>query len=115
MITEKYEDPILQKILDMMDYAYIALRQFPKSEKFGLAADIKRIMDEELGLAIAASKKYFKKTTLQDLDIANMKLKFYVRLAHRLHFLPERKYELWSERVVEIGRIIGGWKNSVKQ
>jgi len=114
-MEEKYEDPILQKIQDMMQYAYIALQQFPKSEKFGLGVDIRNMMDEELGLAIAASKKYFKKTTLTDLDIANAKLKFYVRVAHNLRYLSDKKYELWEEKIVEIGRIIGGWINSAKQ
>jgi len=30
---------VYQKMLELTEYAYIALRQFPKSEKFGLAAD----------------------------------------------------------------------------
>jgi hypothetical protein len=32
---------VYQKMLELTEYAYIALRQFPKSEKFTLAADIK--------------------------------------------------------------------------
>lgn len=60
---------ILQKTYDMMQYAYICLRQFPKSEKFALAGEIKKIMANLLRLIIQANKRYFKKTTLQDIDV----------------------------------------------
>ncbi len=118
--TDTKEFLLLQKILDMMEYGYIALRQFPKSEKYALCTDMKRCMDEMLSLTITARKRYYKKTTLQDLDIEITKLRVYIRLAYQLKFLPMNKYENWSEMVVEIGRMLGGWiktvnDNSAKQ
>ena len=104
---------ILQKIFDMMEYGYGALAQFPKSEKFALVTDIKRSMDTMLERSIEAQKKYYKKTTLQDLDVEIMKLKAYLRLSQNLGFLPMKKYEVWSDRVVEIGKMLGGWLKSV--
>jgi len=106
---------ILQKIFDMMEYGYGALAQYPKSEKFALVADIKRSMDRMLERAIEAQKKYYKKTTLQELDVEIMKLKAYLRLSKNLGFLPMKKYEIWSEKVVEIGKMLGGWLKSVNQ
>lgn len=106
---------ILQKIFDMMEYGYAALAQYPKSEKFALVADIKRSMDRMLERAIEAQKKYYKKTTLQELDVEIMKLKAYLRLSKNLGFLPMKKYEIWSEKVVEIGKMLGGWLKSVNQ
>lgn len=61
---------ILSKAVEMVEYGYIVLKQFPKSEKFALAADIKKIMHKILEKIIEAQKKYYKKTTLQDLDVA---------------------------------------------
>ncbi len=104
---------ILQKIFDMMEYGYAALAQYPKSEKFALVTDIKRSMDTMLERAIEAQKKYYKKTTLQELDVEVMKLKAYLRLSQNLGFLPMRKYEIWSAKVVEIGKMLGGWLKSV--
>ncbi len=52
---------ILQKVFDMMGYGYQALSQFPKSEKFALAVDIKRCMHLILERVIEANKKYYKK------------------------------------------------------
>lgn len=106
---------ILQKIFDMMEYGYGALAQYPKSEKFALVTDIKRSMDIMLERTIEAQKKYYKKTTLQELDVEVMKLKAYLRLSQNLGFLPMKKYEVWSEKVVEIGKMLGGWLKSVNQ
>lgn len=105
---------ILQKVFDMIKYGYGALAQFPKSEKFALAADIKRCLDLILERVIEASKKYYKKTTLQELDVEVTKLKVYLRLSLELCFLPPKKYEIWSGMAVEIGKMLGGWLKSVK-
>lgn len=104
---------ILQKLYDMIEYGYIAMAQFPKSEKFALGTDIKRCMDKMLERCIEAQKKYFKKTTLQELDVENTKLRAYLRLAHSLKFLDGKRYELWSAKSVEIGKMIGGWLKAV--
>lgn len=103
---------ILQKTFNMMDYAYKALAQYPKSEKFSLCADIKKCMDTIMERIIEANKKYYKKTTLQELDVEVEKLKTYIRLSYNLGFLPIKKYEIWSGLVVEIGKMVGGWIKS---
>ena len=114
-LTENGEFLLLQKILDMMEYAYIALRQFPKSEKYALATDIKRCMDLILGYAIEARKHYYKKTTLQNMDVEIAKLRVYIRLSYRLRFIDMAKYDNWSTMVDEIGRMLGGWLKTVRQ
>ena len=105
---------IMQKVFDMMQYGYGALAQYPKSEKFALCTDIKRCMDTMLERTIEAQKKYYKKTTLQDLDVEVAKLRAYLRLSHELGFLPMKKYEVWSGMAVEIGKMLGGWLKTIK-
>ncbi len=110
----KIEDlKILQKIYDMIKYGYQALAQYPKSEKFALAADMKHCMHIILERCIEANKKYYKKTTLQELDVELMKLRAYLRLSQELGYLPFKKYEIWSEMLVEIGKMLGGWMKAV--
>lgn len=104
---------ILQKIFDMMEYGYLALQQYPKSEKFALVTDIKRSMNTLLKRCIEAQKKYYKKTTLQDMDVEIATIRAYLRLSFQLGFLPMKKYEVWSGMVVEIGKMLGGWLKSV--
>ena len=106
---------IVKKITDMMEYAYLALAQFPRSEKQAIVADIKRCMDRLLERAIEANKKYYKKNTLQDMDVELAKLKKYIRLAYRLKFLPYKKYKNWTAKTKEIGRMLGGWIKSTKR
>ena len=106
---------ILGKIEDMMLYAYPVLNAYPKYERFVLAADIKRCMDQEMERTIEANKKYYKKTTLQELDVEIDKLRKYVRLSYRLKYIDFKKYKQWSEKVNEIGRMLGGWMASVKK
>ena len=98
-----------------MLYGYKALAQFPKSEKFALAADMKHCLHLILERTIEANKKYYKKTTLQELDVEVAKLKAYLRMSKELGFLPTKKYEIWAGMAVEIGRMLGGWIKSTKQ
>lgn len=44
-----------------------------------------------------------------------MKLKAYLRLSYNLKFLPIKKYEIWSAKAVELGRMVGGWIKSSKK
>ena len=106
------EMKIIQKTIDMIRYAYLALAQFPKSEKYAMGADIKRCLHEMMELEIEAQKKYYKKTTLQNLDVALAKVRVYTRVAHDLGFLQTKKYENWTAMNVEIGKMIGGWIKS---
>ena len=106
---------ILGKIEDMMLYAYPVLNAYPKYERFVLAADIKRCMDQAMERTIEANKKYYKKNNLQELDVEIDKLRKYVRLSYRLKYIDFKKYKQWSEQVNEIGRMLGGWMASTKK
>ena len=105
---------LLQKVQDMMEYGYPMLNQFPKAEKFSLAQDIRRCMNEILELTITEDKKYTKKTTLENLDVENAKLRIYLRVSFQLHYISKHTYAVWEEKVVEIGKMIGGLLKSVK-
>ena len=55
-----------------------------------------------------------KGATLFLLDIELDKVRLLFRLAHDLRLLPTDKYGQVSERLVEIGRLLGGWQRSLK-
>jgi hypothetical protein len=104
---------IKQKCEDMMEYGYIALRQFPRSEKFALAAEIKASMWRLLRDIIVCNRRYYKKTSLQDIDIELDLLRSAVRLSMQMQFLSFKKYEIWFRHLDEIGRMVGGWFKSL--
>lgn len=108
------EFKIQQKVYDMIQYGNLCLIQFPKSEKFVMAAEIRKSMYCILSLVVRANKKYYKKTTIQDLDIELEILKNFVRLSFDLKYINIKKYEFWSRQLDEIGKMIGGWIKSTK-
>ena len=106
---------IRQRTEAMIEYAYVALRQFPKHERHVLHAEIRKSLWQMLRLVVICNKRYYKKTTLQDLDAELELLRCQVRLAQELGYLPFKKYEHWARCNDEIGRMIGGWIKSMQR
>lgn len=110
---------ILQKTHDMILYGNSCLKQFPKYEKQALTSEIRVSMYTLLRLIIRANKKYYKKTTLEEMDIELDALRFLIRLSADPHpqmrYLSLRKYEHWSKMLNEIGKMLGGWMKSTKK
>lgn len=110
-----------EKIGDMMKYGKQAVANFPRRER-QTADEIRRSMLTMYRLAIMVEKKYYKKTTLQELDVELDVLRHLIRVAQDKDFygqnyappLPFKKYEVWSGLLNEIGRIIGGYMKYVK-
>lgn len=105
---------IRRRTEEMIAYAYIAVRQFPKAERHVLSAEIRATCWRLLRLIIICNKRYHKKTTLQELDAELDTLRSLIRMAHHLKFLPLKQYETWSRQVDEIGRMTGGWIKSMR-
>jgi hypothetical protein len=99
----------------MIKYGYIALRQFPKSEKFSLALDIKKTMFAMVEMIIRANRARDKWEALCAIDTELEILRTQVRLAMDLEFLPFAKYEVWAGHLAELGRMLGGWMKSTKK
>lgn len=107
---------ILQKVYDMILYAEeCCLNQYPKYQKFVMASSVRQQMYLLMELCIAANKKYFKKTTMQEMDVTLSILRHYIRLSKDLGYLPFMKYENWSKMLDEIGRMLGGWMKAMSQ
>lgn len=100
---------IRQKCEDMIMYAYVALKQFPKSERFALVVDIKRSMFRVHELIVRCNKSRDKKKYIYDIDVELDILRSVVRMSAGLGFLPFKKYEILSGYLVEIGKMVGGW------
>lgn len=107
---------IKEKIYEMILYGNPQLKEFPKTERYVLAGDIRKTMYTMLEMAVRLEKKYHKKTTLRDLDIEVDVLRNLLRLAKDPDLYPKQKpcldfhtWEVWMRKVDEIGRMIGGY------
>lgn len=106
----KHEDLLLRRsVEEMILWAHRPLQQFPKAERHVFAAEIRRTMYELLRLVITANRRYYKKTTMQDMDVALDLLRSQVRIAKDLEYLKFNDYEAWSKRLYETGNLLGGW------
>lgn len=100
---------ILAKMEELDAYSHQALIQLPKHEKHVLAAEIRYTLAQLIKLTVRTAKKYHKKTTLQDLDVEVEYLRTLVRKAHRLKYINDHRYKVWSSHIDEVGRMVGGW------
>lgn len=105
---------IKTKIEDMIVYGNICLKHYPKHERYALCSEIRTCMYRILGTCIEANHRYYKKTTLTELDIALDQLRSYLRLSVNpdLKYLSVEKYGTWSGLVDEVGRMLGAWIKS---
>lgn len=105
---------LLEKLEEVSAYSRVALRQFPKHEKFMLAAEIRGTITEIKRLLIRAAKRYYKKTTLEDLDIEIELLRSLVRESVSMKYIDLHRYEVWSLKIGEVGKMVGAWMKNVK-
>lgn len=115
MSSQPQDLQIRLKLEETIKYGYAALRNFPKSEKHVLSAEIRQCMMRLLRLVIITNRRYHKKTTLQDVDSELDLLRSMVRLSMELGFLKFPQYEVWSRHIDEVGRMVGGWIRWVRQ
>ena len=74
-----------EKIADMIKYGKPAVADFPRRER-QTADEIRRCMMTMYRLSIVIEKKYYKKTTLQELDVELDILRHLIRLAQDKDF-----------------------------
>ena len=111
-----------QKFIAFVKLLNLYLNHFPKSERYGLALEIRRAAYDVYALIVECQKRYHKKTTLTQLDIRHEQLRMLTRLAHELGYFgfkdgthdgdtkrAEHRYLTLSRLVDELGRMIGGW------
>lgn len=109
-----------EKIADMMKYGLPLTDAFPRRER-RLADILRNSMLEMYRLAVRLEKKYYKKTTLEDLDIELAVLREFVVIASDKDYrgqkhpppLTIRQREVWGRHTTEIGNMIGGYKKAV--
>lgn len=112
------------KFIDFAKQMNLYLNHFPKHEKYGLCQQIRNSAYEVYGFIVESQKRFQKKTSLNNLDIAHEQLRMFLRLAFELGYFKFKdgapfekntektathRYLVISRMVDELGRMIGGW------
>jgi four helix bundle protein len=103
---------IYQKVYDLILYAFPIINRFPKNQRFVLGQQLENSMINIVGLIVEANSKRNKGQILRDIDIELQKLKTLIRLAKDLAFISIKRYKIFAEKLMEIGRLLGGWMKS---
>lgn len=103
-----------EKIGEMIRYGRPITKQFPRKDR-DLADDIRATMLRMYKLSVEIEKKYYRKTTTQELDVELEWLRYLIRLASDKDVcgpkfappLSSHQYEVWSRYNTEIGNLLG--------
>jgi hypothetical protein len=109
------KETVLLKVYDLLLYIIPQLEKFPRSQKFLLADRIQTKILDVLETSIAAyyGQRTEKLPLLKEMNISLEQLRYLVRLSHDLKLFNKDRYALVSQRVDEIGKMVGGWSKSL--
>ena len=105
----------------------VYLNHFPAHEKYALSNQIRKTAYSLYDFITEGQKRYYKKTTLTNLDISHEKLRMQIFLAYELGYfnfkdgrnskkkIEEKRYSAISRQIDELGKMIGGWIKKIKE
>jgi hypothetical protein len=102
---------ILTRTFDLLAWLLPKLERFPRLYR---PTVIQRMMDaaldfQEMLFEAQSQGGSTRQRHLRQADAALNKLRLYLRLAHRWHWLNDGQYQHVSSMVAELGRLLGGW------
>ena len=104
---------LYQKLCDFSDYLFPVVERFPKYEKFALCTKLKNLVHETVMQVIRMQKahpKNFKEKQrcAREIDCNIAMLRHFIRHAHGRRYLNNKKLKVLTEKLAELGRIVGG-------
>ena len=113
--SSKYGPMIIQdKLRQLAAYERAVLLQFPRTERHSICQDIRMTTRNIQRLISRCKKRYYKKTTLEDIDVELDLLRELVSESYESRYINIHKYEVWSRKINEIGKMVGGWIKTLK-
>jgi hypothetical protein len=110
------DKPSLPKVVDdcheLLKWLIPQLDKFPRNRRFTLGERIEHGMIEVLEECIEAAYRRDKTANLETANRRLSAIRHLWRLAFELRTISRRHYQYGSERLVEIGRQIGGWRRA---
>jgi hypothetical protein len=91
-------------------------RNFPRVERYGLGQKIENVFLDVLELSFACiylppePKILLLGKVISKLDT----LKFFTQIAWEGKLIPTEKYSILSEKLEEIGKMLGGWRKGLQ-
>lgn len=108
--------PIFAKLYDFYKNLSLAIATFPKTKRYSLGQKLDQIALELIEFVIRAGylSREQKLPVLEKSVVSVDLLKILLRLAKDTKALDNKKYLALENTLQEIGRMVGGWKRSLK-
>ena len=109
------ESPIFRHSYDLLRWLIPVTVRFPRNQRFVVAESLQRTAFRFYERLIAAAKSRVPLHTLHQADVDLTALRFYVRLCRDFRLISVDQYGHASRQLAEIGRLLGGWINKVRE
>lgn len=107
------QSPIFSKTYDFLSWIIPLTIKFPRSHRFVLAQRLQQDALAFQSLLIEAAHHQNPLPHLVAADAELDKLRTHIRLSRDLHLISIGQYEHAAGMLVEMGRLLGGWKRLV--
>ena len=117
-IKKPGRDITMQKIEDMMKYAFPQIDKFPRCERSygGMATKLRTVMMNMAERCLDTKKCYYAKSVLKELNELDKEIaygKFYVKAAYDMKLLPMKQFSIINDYLEQIGKMTGSWINTI--
>lgn len=104
---------VLRKLEEWIFSVQPSLRKFPKTERFTLVNRIENTTYECIDAVISANlDKARRPQFIFQARVGMGRLQFLIRVARNNNFISMSHYELYSEKISEIGKMLTGWSRA---
>jgi hypothetical protein len=111
-MSTREEMLVIKRGYDLSKWLLDHTGKFPKSYRFSVAAKIENAVLEFLEMTTVANMRQDKLPLLRRADEALARLRLLFRLSYEMRFINLTSYEYGSGKLVELGRMLGGWIKS---
>lgn len=99
------------RLFDLLTWLLPKVERFPKAYRSTVTL---RMMNaaldcQEAVFTAQSAREARRRDALQEADASLNRLRLYLRIAHRWHWLDDGQYAHVSAQVAEIGKLLGGW------
>jgi len=105
----KEEMLVIKRGYDLSKWLLDHTGKFPKSYRFSVAAKIENAILDFIEMTTVANLRQDKLPLLRRADEALARLRLLFRLSYEMRFINLSSYEYGSGKLVELGRMLGGW------
>jgi len=110
------QSPIFTRTYDLLLWLLPATTRFPREHRFVMARAVQEtaLRFQERLIEAGLGGERTRQHALAQADVELDKLRFYLRLSRDMSLITPRQYQHVAEITTEVGRLLGGWRQSMK-